>query len=125
MGYLEDKFGGGRTKVWYNKDPECLPSYYGFKPLPEKCRIDADNLSKTHTMLGTVPFEELEVVWENMQSDNWSPDGKARKLIEEKGLFHTSMCVGDIVELPDGGVWMAAIVGFVDVKKSRVRELPR
>ena len=122
MGYLEDMYGGGLTRIWYNRDPECLPSYYGIGKVPEKCRIDVDDLRRTHAYLGNVPFEDLETVWMKMQAEQWSVEGEARDLIVEKGLAHTSMSIGDIVESRDGSIWQVGMLGFKKIKDADLDE---
>lgn len=49
-----------------------------------------------------------------MQGENWSPNGEARSLIEEKGLIHTSMSMGDIVQI-DKRYFIASMNTFIDV----------
>ena len=75
-------------------------------------------LSDTHTFLRTVPIyivdpmSALERVYYQSQGEIWSPNGEARSLIEEKGLRHTSMSVGDVIEDPKGKFWIVASAGF-------------
>ena len=82
-------------------------------------------LAETHTFLRTVeiagidivdenPEEGLDLVWTQMQGENWSPNGEARPLIEEKGLCHTSMSTGDVIE-HDGKFWAVAPFGFKEL----------
>lgn len=77
-------------------------------------------LDATHVLLLTTqvvrdpakPVEDLlDEVYYRMQGENWSPKGEARSLIEEKGLEHTSMSVGDVAVV-DGVAWLVAPVGF-------------
>ena len=105
--YLEEKYGGGDTKVYYMKDPSCVIDVY-----MDGCEVDADNIEKTHTLLGTVPFQDVDDVFHKMQGEQWSPEGRGNNLIEQKGLRHTSMSVGDIVELSDGERFMVKPIGW-------------
>ena len=59
----------------------------------------------------------LEELFWRMQGENWSPHGEMRQVIENLGLHHTSMSVGDIARNVDTGeVWKVAPMGWVDVK---------
>ena len=42
---------------------------------------------------------DLSVIFEFYQAEVWSPRGEMREFIREMGLNHTSMSVGDIVEM--------------------------
>lgn len=97
-----------KFEIWYMK-----PEWFGegiLGGLPDK-----SDLAKTHVHLTDIELvrhsSELEEIWRMMQAEMWSPNGEARQLIEEKGLAHTSMSVGDAIKLGDE-VWVAAGVGF-------------
>lgn len=102
-------------KVWYMKPDWFRDGIMGDKPDPK-------NLEKTHTFLKDFELDvplmadgdkwALERVWVGMQGENWSPNGEARGLIEEKGLRHTSMSVGDVVVDPEGKAFVVASMGF-------------
>jgi hypothetical protein len=104
-----------KYQVWYMK-PEWFRDGI--------CRKEPDawNLAKTHVHLkdvevevkrGSSPNWEMEKVWIAMQGENWSPNGEARPLIEEKGLRHTSMSTGDVlVEEDSGNVFLVASMDF-------------
>jgi hypothetical protein len=62
-------------------------------------------LEKTHVFLCETEARDLDHVFYNMQGEIWSPNGEARELIQSKGLRHTSMSVGDVIEL-DGSYWL-------------------
>jgi len=78
-------------------------------------------LEDTHTLLMTLEraeiprvrkeHESLDDVFAWMQGENWSPNGEARPLIAAKGLFHTSMSVGDVMDY-GGEYYMVAPLGF-------------
>lgn len=55
----------------------------------------------------------LGLVFHHFQAERWSPNGEACELIEAKGLAHTSMSVGDVIEDGDGVFWAVANRGFV------------
>lgn len=76
------------------------------------CLPDRRALGKTHAYLKMVEAEGLNDLFNKMQGEQWSPNGEARKLIEEKGLNHTSMSTGDVVIDEEGTVWMVDLIGW-------------
>jgi hypothetical protein len=103
-------------RIHYMK-PEAFSTYvFGIKS------PDRKKLADTHTYLRDVDTgptdkpvkiqDELEQVFHDSQGQIWSPNGEARDLILSKGLRHTSMCVGDVVETPNGQFWVVATAGF-------------
>lgn len=66
-------------------------------------RPNFENLSATHNFLKETMADSLMKLFEFMQAECWSPNGEARSLIEEKGLSHTSMSVGDVA-IDENGV---------------------
>jgi hypothetical protein len=97
---------------------------------PESFRIfnwgdvlpEANRLTETHTFLTNWTVEDagirtgLEVVFDRFQSENWSPNGEASDLILAKGLRHTSMSVGDVIEDEDGIFWAVRPAGFAPLE---------
>lgn len=71
-------------------------------------------LTATHVFLRTVEADTLDGVYYRSQGEIWSPNGEARALLEEKGLCHTSMSIGDVIEA-DGKFWIVAPVGFEEL----------
>jgi len=92
----------GDTEIWYQK-----PDFFGRYGKG----TDPQDLSKTHILLGTIGIAKLETIFGALQGENWSPNGEARQLIQEKGLAHTSMSCGDIAVI-DGTVWLCAAFGW-------------
>lgn len=74
--------------VWYAKFP------FNFRTWG----IFARTLHTSHALVRTIPADDLEDVFRQMQAEEWSPNGEARSLIEALELTHTSMCVGDVIE---------------------------
>lgn len=76
--------------------------------------IAGGSLESTHILLRTLEKPmDLEEAWEHQQGEIWSPNGEARPLIIEKGLAHTSMSMGDVLE--DANTkerWMVDFIGF-------------
>lgn len=75
-------------------------------------KLKNKDISETHVFLKEVPFNDLDIIFGTMQGDVWSPNGEARELITSKGLKHTSMSVGDIVEM-NGDFYFCDTVGWV------------
>lgn len=57
----------------------------------------------THVLLKTIDASCADEAWQKMQGEFWSPKGEANGLIAGLGLDHTSMDIGDVVEID--GVW--------------------
>ena len=102
-----------KYQVWYMKPEWFRDGIMGDEP-------NGFDLAKTHIRLKDVEIErgtsydaECETIWVAMQGENWSPNGEARPLIEEKGLRHTSMSVGDVlVEEDSGNTFLVIGAGF-------------
>ena len=75
---------------------------------------DANNLSATHTLLGTISETDLNEIYSLMQGENWSPNSEANQMIRSKGLGHTSMSMGDIIVV-NGNAYMVDDYGFVNI----------
>lgn len=65
--------------------------------------LDPEHLDQTHICLVEIKAAHLYDVFLLMQGERWSPNGEARSIIERAGLSYTSMSVGDVVEMQDGG----------------------
>lgn len=80
-------------------------------------------LETTHVELTTVSIQcgqndgALDMLFRQFQAENWSPNGEARPLIEQKGLWHTSMCVGDVIKFDDGSHFICDSFGWVKLQE--------
>jgi hypothetical protein len=115
----------GKVQVWYLKRG-FIPNLAQEKSLrkiaddgkdwlPDPVPIDPKRLEKTHTLLGTVGFPDgngIDGVFLAMQGENWSPDGEANAFLEEKGIHHTSMMLGDVLVNPLGHVLLCSWRGW-------------
>jgi hypothetical protein len=55
----------------------------------------------------------LEVVFDAMQGEVWSPNGEARPFIQNLGVQHTSMMTGDlVVDYHTGEGWLCEFSGW-------------
>lgn len=77
--------------VWYRKEP----TYLFDKDL------NVADISIKYCPVGNVRAGCLEEVFENRQSEVWSPkfNREMNDLIQQLGLNHTSMSVGDVAEV--------------------------
>lgn len=64
------------------------------------------DINTTHVLLGTIKGGSvfavdtlLNAIFGIMQGENWSPNGEACNLINSLDLSHTSMSVGDIIQI--------------------------
>jgi len=125
-------------KVWYQKrEPADWPS--DKHPPGTDLRMGMDflrehkpemiptteTLSTNHVLLGTVEGSKefsndssedyrnmvFETIYTALQGHNWSPVGEARELVLAVNASHTSMSVGDVLQVGDD-LYMADSVGF-------------
>ncbi len=94
-------------RIYYMK-PEHFSTYVFGDEVPTKAR-----LAETHVELCLLLADTIDHVFWKMQAEKWSPRGEARELIKEKGLCHTSMCVGDVCEdIEEGKFYVCCNVGW-------------
>jgi len=92
----------GRTRIWYARPEKTRDLGVGhdfcFKKglLPSRANLEA-----THILVGAISATDPEAIFDLMQGERWSPSGQARSLITKLGLHHTSMSVGDVVQILD------------------------
>ena len=100
------KLAPGETEVYYMVDDHPKPRDY-------RCgdAVDVLKLSETHKLLGKIAITDLEEVFFALQGENWSPNGEANGFIRSKGLWHTSMSIGDVVKV-GGNYYAVAGMGF-------------
>lgn len=78
----------------------------------------AARLADTHTLVREFEAKDLEDAFWSSQAEVWSPNAEARPLILRLGLKHTSMSVGDVVEIVDTGECFVVVsVGFKPIGK--------
>jgi 2'-5' RNA ligase len=98
---LGGKYLGKGTKVWFFKDKYGRDFGMGSEfllkqglPLP-----DPKNIKKTHVLIGEIGERNPNRVYEMMQGENWSPRAEAKELIKKSGTWHTSMSIGDVIQV--------------------------
>ena len=72
---------------------------------------NSNNLEKTHVLLGTIAETDPETIFEKL--NNWG-GGEVNQLLQNKGLDHTSMSVGDIIKI-NGKAMLVDNYGFKDL----------
>ena len=115
--------------VWYWRDGRDLLMGYDWcrmhKKLPHLPGKD-EKSTASHIYLKTItvepgktknPFKAMQLAYDSMQAEQWSPNGEAKILILKKGLTHTSMSVGDMLEDVTGTFWMVDNFGFIQIGK--------
>jgi len=103
--------------IWYAKPEQRRREDY----------VHPTDLEQTHVHVKDLVLpggeNQLERVFHDMQAEIWSPNGEACDLIESKGLWHTSMSMGDIVVV-NGAVYEVASFGFKTLKEPCIFECP-
>ena len=100
----------GGSKIWYQKGDGPGWIRTALLGLPNSL-LERPDLTSTHILLGEVAESDPERIFALLQGEVWSPRGEARDLISSKGLRHTSMMVGDVVEI-GGRILAVAVMGF-------------
>ena len=97
----DPKYGAPGAMVWYAEDDALRDLLMGSDfclkheiPLPTRA-----TLKRTHKLLGTVGTHNPDEIFNMMQGEAWSPNGEARAFISHLGIHHTSMSVGDVIEI--------------------------
>jgi len=93
--------------VWYMRPDWFRNGICGAVPNPM-------DLQATHILLKEIEAADLAQVYAMMQGEIWSPNGEAQGFIRGKGLAHTSMSVGDVIE-SETGTWLVAAIGFTQL----------
>ena len=75
-------------------------------------RLTIAAVQSTHVHLCEVEADSLDDAWRQMQAEHWSPNGKARPLLERLDLSHTSMSVGDVIRDEGGTYWECLDLGW-------------
>ena len=96
-----------RYQIFYACRPTFHPS--GTFGIP---RLTVAALQSSHVRLCDFQADSLDDAWCQMQAEHWSPNGKARPLLERLGLSHTSMSVGDVIRDEDGTYWECLDLGW-------------
>ncbi len=96
-----------KYRVFYARSPMAMLDQ---EPLPT-----VNDLPETHVFVRSVQATCLDDVYWQLQGDNWSPNGEARPLIEQLGLGHTSLSIGDVAEAPDGRYYICRWLDWQEI----------
>ena len=108
-------YSPGNTEVWYWKEDLGRDFMMGYKWIKNhNTPFDPNNLEQTHSLVGTLAATDPEQIYMMMQGESWSPQGQARAMIDNLGVGHTSMSVGDVVKTGNK-ILMVDRMGFTDV----------
>jgi predicted transglutaminase-like cysteine proteinase len=117
------------TKIWYFKKEFSKEFLCGDIP-------SIATLQETHAVIHTLDITDMEKIFIRMQ-ENWAaPSGikcncantglygfhdcmqcskRRTKILTDAGVAHTSMSMGDVIELPDGTCHVCAMMGFKEI----------
>jgi len=101
-------------RVHYMKPDWFRNGICGMKPVVAELGVTHIYLRDVTVKRPNNTEDALENVFYQSQGEYWSPNGEARGLIQSKGLGHTSMSVGDVIE-HEGRFWVAATFGFEEL----------
>ena len=106
--YLEQGLQYGPVQIWYTKGEH----FFRFN---SRSAIPAmDTLEDTHSMIGSIIETDKDEIFGMLQGETWSPRGEAWSLIDELGVAHTSMSVGDVIVIGEQA-WVCAPVGWEEL----------
>jgi len=114
----------GQTKIWYVKSEHTRDYMFGLDFITSKLGKEvpsSKNIEETYMLLGSIKERELNSIYQLLQGEVWSPNGEARNLITTLDLSHTSMSIGDIVEI-DGNLYFVDRYGFKKLTNGNVVE---
>jgi len=74
----------GKTQIWYRKATSTN-------------KINVNDLSRTHSMIGTLDETNPESVLSMMQSESWDTDNNAENMLNRLGVQHSGMTSGDVI----------------------------
>jgi len=123
-------FNEGNVKVYYKKFDYGVGGGPAVKEMIiQNCVRGADAMKKkfgnyaqdfvkayidqTHVCLGKIKgTDNIDDLSFLLQGEIWSPEGEARDLIRSKNLCHTSISIGDMVEMENGDLYLLGFGGF-------------
>jgi hypothetical protein len=114
------QFDHTRVVVWY-QTPSTFRTAGGIGLISAQKKVLLEiALGTTHRAICEFFIDDhnapkiLDNVYTWMQSDVWSPNGEARDIIKAAGVSHTSMSIGDIVQIGER-FFSCEMVGFEDI----------
>lgn len=92
----------GNVEIWYKKK--------------NAGTFDITNISKTHSLIGTIRETNPSKIYSLMQGENYSPSGEADIFLSKKGVSHTSISNGDIIKSKNK-ILMLTANGWKNIKQ--------
>lgn len=100
------EFEVGPTTIWYSRGVLIgFPGVTSGGTVKTVCEAakhlwtPSNDPAATHVVLGSIQEEDRDIIFSLLQREVWSPNGQAAMLIRQKGLDHTSMQCGDIIQI--------------------------
>src|SRR5262245_34613927 len=101
-----------KAEVWFTKPQFSLGLMLCYIQTVLKSIRQREDLKKTHVHVVDLEADSLDEVFSRMQQGTaWASNAQARRLMNAKGLKHSSMSVGDIIIWEDQG-YMVVDCGF-------------
>ena len=113
----DEAYRPGPTGIWYCQDDAMRDFLMGPRfVLDQNGELPtAATLSRTHKLIGKVQETHPDKIFRGMQGHIWSPEGQARSMLQKLGIGHTSMSVGDIIQVSPTKLLMVDRHGFYDL----------
>jgi len=100
-------------EVYYQK-PAQIDNRTQFYAADEELTLES--MKESHVFLRTVEAIDKDDAYIRMQGEYWSPNGEAQAQLDQLGLEHTSMSIGDVlVEVKSRQAWQCDRYGWKEV----------
>jgi len=106
-----------KYQVYYMKDDWVPWGLIGTQPDPLKLDITHVPLAEIELLGMITPYANLQHIFNMMQANIWDSEGKAQPELKARGIYRTSMSVGDVIIDPEGIVHVVDKGGFVSLGK--------
>lgn len=117
-----DDYSFGNTQIWYWKENLGNEMMKGYDYLKVNQKLpNVENLGATHVLIGAVAETNEDKIFSMMQAEVWSPQNQADDMINNLGVGHTGMSVGDII-VKGNDVLMVDKTGFVNLNAGEENE---
>lgn len=103
---LEVVSSGDQTRIWYMEPDYRRDFRMGYEFLTDELEYGGEEwesvIPQTHQYLGSVGTDCFEDIYRFLQADGWGQKPwMVNEYLEDLGLSHTSMSVGDVLETED------------------------
>lgn len=109
----DTRYTGESAVVWYSRRDSFRDFSMGAEFLREQgvALPTLETLENTHVRVGALGETDPDRIFVMMQGEVWSPLGQARTFLRSIGSGHTSMSVGDVIQIGNA-LYMVETVGF-------------